>query len=206
MNSTPRPEIVEGEEKPLPPQEQASEDEDVETAPEEASADDGEESAARIAELEAEVSDLKDRLLRAAAETENVRKRGLKDVEDARKFSTQQFSQDVLAVADNLARALESVTPEARKDTTRKVIVEGVKMTMKEFGGVLERHGIRPIEAEGARFDANFHQAMFEAESADVEPGHVMQVLRIGYTIHGRLLRPAMVAVAKAPPEVTEDS
>ena len=156
--------------------------------------------------IEAEVSDLKDRLLRAAAETENVRKRGLKDVEDARKFSTQQFSQDVLAVADNLARALESVTPEARKDATRKVIVEGVKMTMKEFGGVLERHGIRPIEAEGARFDPNFHQAMFEAESADVEPGHVMQVLRIGYTIHGRLLRPAMVAVAKAPPEVTEDS
>ncbi len=206
MNSTPRPEIVEGEEKPLPPQEQASEDEDVETAPEEASADDGEESAARIAELEAEVSDLKDRLLRTAAETENVRKRGLKDVEDARKFSTQQFSQDVLAVADNLARALESVTPGARKDATRKVIVEGVKMTMKEFGGVLERHGIRPIEAEGARFDPNFHQAMFEAESADVEPGHVMQVLRIGYTIHGRLLRPAMVAVAKAPPEVTEDS
>ena len=206
MNSTPRPEIVEDEEKPLPPQEQASEDEDVETAPEEASADDGEESAARIAELEAEVSDLKDRLLRTAAETENVRKRGLKDVEDARKFSTQQFSQDVLAVADNLARALESVTPEARKDATRKVIVEGVKMTMKEFGGVLERHGIRPIEAEGARFDPNFHQAMFEAESADVEPGHVMQVLRIGYTIHGRLLRPAMVAVAKAPPEVTEDS
>ncbi len=206
MNSTPRPETVEGEEKPLPPQAETSEDEDVEASADDAPADDGEESAARVAELETEVSDLKDRLLRGAAETENVRKRGLKDVEDARKFSTRQFSEDVLAVADNLARALESVTPEARKDATRKVLIEGVEMTMKELGGVLERHGIRPIEAEGARFDPNFHQAMFEAESADVEPGHVMQVLRIGYTIHGRLLRPAMVAVAKEPPAGTGDS
>lgn len=205
MNSTPRPETVEGEEKPLPPQAEASEDEGVEAASEEASADDGEDPAVRISELETEVSDLKDRLLRAAAEMENVRKRGLKDVENARNFSTRQFSEDVLAVADNLARALESVTPEARKDATRQVLIEGVEMTMKELGGVLERHGIRPIEAGGARFDPNFHQAMFEAESTDVEPGHVTQVLRVGYTIHGRLLRPAMVAVAKAPPEATSD-
>ena len=161
-----------------------------------AAADDRE---ARIAELEEEVADLKDRLLRAAAETENIRKRSLKDIEDARKFATRQFSGDVLAVADNLARALEYVTDEARKDDDRKGLIEGVEMTLKEFASILERHGIRPVEAMGAPFDPNLHQAMFEVESADVEAGHVMQVMRVGYTIHDRLLRPAMVGVAKAP-------
>ncbi len=153
----------------------------------------------RIAELEEEVADLKDRLLRAAAETENLRKRSLKDIEDARKFATRQFSEDVLAVADNLARALEYVTDEARADDERKGLIEGVEMTLKEFASILERHGIRPIEAMGAPFDPNLHQAMFEVESADVAAGHVMQVMRVGYTIHDRLLRPAMVGVAKAP-------
>ncbi|MCY4609864.1 MAG: nucleotide exchange factor GrpE [bacterium] len=153
----------------------------------------------RIAELEEEVADLKDRLLRAAAETENLRKRSLKDIEDARKFATRQFSEDVLAVADNLARALEYVTDEARADDERKGLIEGVEMTLKEFSSILERHGIRPVEAMGAPFDPNLHQAMFEVESADVAAGHVMQVMRVGYTIHDRLLRPAMVGVAKAP-------
>ncbi len=166
----------------------------------------GEDGTARIDELEAEIADLKDRLLRTAAETENVRKRALRDVEDARRFATRKFSEDVLSVADNLARALESVTAEVRGDAAGKSLVEGVEMTMKEFGGVLERHGIRRIEAEGARFDPNLHQAMFEVESADTEPGHVLQVLRVGYTIHGRLLRPAMVGVARAPAEEGEDS
>lgn len=156
---------------------------------------------ARIAELEEEVADLKDRLLRAAAETENIRKRSLKDIEEARKFATRQFSGDVLAVADNLARALEYVTDEARKDGDRKGLIEGVEMTLKEFASILERHGIRPVDAMGAPFDPNLHQAMFELESADVAAGHVMQVMRVGYMIHDRLLRPAMVGVAKAPAE-----
>ena len=154
---------------------------------------------ARITELEEEVADLGDRLLRAAAETENIRKRSLKDVDDARKFATRQFSEDVLAVADNLARALEYVTDEARADDGHKGLIEGVEMTLKEFASILERHGIRAVEAMGAPFDPNLHQAMFEAESTDVAAGHVMQVLRVGYTIHDRLLRPAMVGVAKAP-------
>ena len=153
----------------------------------------------RIAELEEEVADLKDRLLRAAAETENIRKRSSKDVEDARRFATRQFSGDVLAVADNLARALEYVTDEVRADDGSKGLIEGVEMTLKEFASILERHGIRPVEAMGAPFDPNLHQAMFEVESADVAAGHVMQVMRVGYTIHDRLLRPAMVGVAKAP-------
>ena len=173
----------------------------VEAAEAEEAAADAEvdDQEARIAELEEEVAELKDRLLRAAAETENIRKRSLKDVEDARKFATRQFSGDVLAVADNLARALEYVTDEARKDDGSKGLIEGVEMTLKEFASILERHGIRPVEALGAPFDPNLHQAMFEVESADVEAGHVMQVMRVGYTIHDRLLRPAMVGVAKAP-------
>ena len=188
MTSTPEKETVEAEELV-----------DTETAEtEEAAVDDQE---ARIAGLEDEVADLKDRLLRAAAETENIRKRSLKDVDDARKFATRQFSSDVLAVADNLARALEYVTDEARADDDHKGFIEGVEMTLKEFASILERHGIRPVEALGAPFDPNLHQAMFEVESADVEAGHVMQVMRVGYTIHGRLLRPAMVGVAKAPAE-----
>lgn len=166
---------------------------------EEAAAAEVDGQEARITELEEEVADLKDRLLRAAAETENIRKRSLKDVEDARKFATRQFSGDVLAVADNLARALEYVTDEARKDDGSKGLIEGVEMTLKEFASILERHGIRPVEAMGAPFDPNLHQAMFEVESADVAAGHVMQVMRVGYTIHDRLLRPVMVGVAKAP-------
>lgn len=168
---------------------------------EEAAATAVDDQETRIAELEEEVADLKDRLLRAAAETENIRKRSLKDIEEARKFATRQFSGDVLAVADNLARALEYVTDEARTDGDRKGLIEGVEMTLKEFASILERHGIRPVDAMGAPFDPNLHQAMFEVESADVAAGHVMQVMRVGYTIHDRLLRPAMVGVAKAPAE-----
>ncbi len=161
-----------------------------------AAVDDGQ---ARIAALEEEVADLNDRLLRAAAETENIRKRSLKDVDDARKLAVRQFSADVLAVADNLARALEYVTDESRADNESKGLIEGVEMTLKEFASILERHGIRPVEAMGAPFDPNLHQAMFEVESAAVPAGHVMQVMRVGYTIHDRLLRAAMVGVAKAP-------
>ncbi len=165
-------------------------------------ADDGESDEVehdREAELEAQVSDLTDRLLRTAAEMENVRKRAQKDREDASKFATSKFAEDMLAVADNLARALEAVTDEVRANEAAKGVIEGVDLTMKELGGALERHGIVQIDAAGAKFDPNLHQAMFETETLDFEPGTVMQVLRSGYTIHGRLLRPAMVGVAKAP-------
>ena len=153
----------------------------------------------RVAELEGQVSDLTDRLLRTAAEMENVRKTAQRDRESASKYATQKFAEDMLAVADNLSRALEAVTEDARKDSAAKGLIEGVDLTMRELAGALERHGIKEIEATGAKFDPNLHQAMFETETADVEPGMVMQVLRTGYTIHDRLLRPAMVGVAKAP-------
>jgi molecular chaperone GrpE len=165
-------------------------------------ADDGESEEVehdREAELEFQVSDLTDRLLRTAAEMENVRKRAQKDREDASKFATSKFAEDMLAVADNLARALQAVTDEVRANDASKGVIEGVDLTMKELGGVLERHGIVQIDTTGAKFDPNLHQAMFETETSDFEPGTVMQVLRSGYTIHGRLLRPAMVGIAKAP-------
>jgi molecular chaperone GrpE len=165
--------------------------------------DDEDEDAgtARITELEGQVSDLTDRLLRAAAEIENVRKRAQKDREDASKFATAKFAEDMLAVADNMSRALEAVTDEARNDSAAKSLIEGVELTMKELNGALERHGIVMVNATGERFDPNQHQSMFETETLDFEPGTVMQVLRTGYTIHGRLLRPAMVGVAKMPAE-----
>ncbi|MBN33975.1 MAG: nucleotide exchange factor GrpE [Rhodospirillaceae bacterium] len=153
----------------------------------------------RVAELEGQVSDLTDRLLRTAAEMENVRKTAQRDRENASKYATQKFAEDILAVADNLSRALEAVTEDARKDSAAKGLIEGVDLTMRELAVALERHGIKEIEATGTKFDPNLHQAMFETETADVEPGMVMQVLRTGYTIHDRLLRPAMVGVAKAP-------
>ncbi len=170
-----------------------------------AALEDGEEEEAqdveydREAELESQVSDLTDRLLRAAAEMENVKKRAQKDREDASKFATSKFAEDMLAVADNLARALEAMTEDLRGNEAARGLTEGVDLTMRELNGALERHGIVRIDAAGAKFDPNLHQAMFETETPDFEPGTVMQVLRAGYTIHGRLLRPSMVGVAKAP-------
>ena len=173
---------------------------------EDAGQDAGADPAARIEELEREVAGLSDRLLRAAAETENVRKRAQKEREDAGKYATSRFAEDMLAVVDNLARALDAVTGEARRDEAGKGLIEGVELTLKDLTGVLQRHGIVAVEAAGARFDPNFHQAMFEIETPDAEPGTVMQVLRIGYTIHGRLLRPAMVGIAKAPGDPAPDA
>ena len=153
----------------------------------------------RIAELESQVDDLTDRLLRAVAETENVRRRAEKERDDLRKYAVQKFAEDMLAVADNLKRALDAIPAEGREDPAVKALIEGVELTGRELSGAMERHGIRQVEAQGKRFDPNQHQAVFEVESADAAPGTVVQVLRDGYTIHDRLLRAAMVGVAKAP-------
>ena len=160
---------------------------------------DAAESRARILELEGQVSDLTDRLLRAVAETENVRRRAERERDDLRKYATQKFAEDMLAVADNLKRALDAVPAEARGNEQVGALVEGVELTGRELAAVFERNGIRPVEAAGRRFDPNLHQAVFEVPSADAEPGTVLQVLRDGYMIHDRLLRAAMVGVAKKP-------
>lgn len=156
----------------------------------------------RIAELEAEVAELKDRLIRAMAETENVRRRAQREVEDAGKYAITKFARDVLTIADNLERASQSVPEEAvKEDGLLKQISEGVEMTLREFANVMERHQIRKIDPAGERFDHNFHQAMMEVEDPSKPTGTVVQVLQPGYVVADRLLRPAMVAVSKGGPK-----
>lgn len=147
-----------------------------------------------------EVAQLRDQLLRAMAETENVRRRSQREIEDTAKYAVSKFAKDVLGVADNLRRALESVPKDAPEtDPALKALIDGVGMTERELLGAMERHGIKAVQPLGQKFDANKHQAMFEAESPDKEPGTVIQVLQPGYVIGERLLRPALVGVAKRP-------
>lgn len=154
----------------------------------------------RVATLEAEVAGLKDQLLRAMAEAENTRRRAQRDREDATKFAVSSFAKDLVGVSDNLRRALEAVPPEGReKDEMLKSLAIGVEATERQLLGAFERAGIRKVDPTGEPFDPNFHQVMFEIENTGKPAGTVVQVLQPGYTIHGRLLREAMVGVAKAP-------
>lgn len=147
-----------------------------------------------------EVAQLRDQLLRAMAETENVRRRSQREIEDTAKYAVSKFAKDVLGVADNLRRALDSVPKDAQEtDPALKALIDGVGMTERELLGAMERHGIKAVQPLGQKFDANKHQAMFEVESPDKEPGTVVQVLQPGYVIGERLLRPALVGVARRP-------
>jgi molecular chaperone GrpE len=151
----------------------------------------------RIVGLEAEVAELKDRLLRALAETENVRRRAQREREDASKYAVAAFAKDLLTAADNLRRALGSLPESEVKDDRTRSLLEGVAATERELLSIFERHGIRRIDPKGERFDHNFHQAIFEAERPDQPSGTIFEVLQPGYVLHDRLLRPAMVGVAK---------
>ncbi len=151
----------------------------------------------QLAAKDAEIAELKDRLLRAAAETENTRRRLERDKQDATAYATTSFARDLLGVADNLRRALEHLPASVREDEAVKTIVTGVEMTEKELASVLTRHGVTRIEAIGQRLDPNKHQAMLEVEH-ESEPGTILQELQAGYTIKDRLLRPSLVSVAKA--------
>jgi molecular chaperone GrpE len=155
----------------------------------------------QIKRAEAEVADLKDRLLRALAETENVRRRAERERTDATKYGVTQLARDLLDVADNLRRAIDSL-PEAqvRDDATRNLLA-GVAATERALLASFERHGIKRIDPKGERFDHNFHQAIFEAENTGKPAGTVVEVLQPGYVLHDRLLRPAMVGVAKGEPK-----
>jgi len=151
------------------------------------------------AKLEAELAETKDRLLRALAETENQRRRGQREREDAQRYGSASFAKDLLDVADNLRRALASVSPDEVQDERVKALIEGVAATERALVAAFERNGIRRIEPNlGDRFDFNIHQAMFEVENSGRPPGSVVQVLQAGYQMHDRLLRPALVGVAKA--------
>jgi molecular chaperone GrpE len=158
----------------------------------------------RVTELEAELAEYKDRLLRALAETENVRRRAQREREDASKYAIAGFARDLLSVADNLRRALESLPESEATDERTRSLLAGVAATERELLGVFERHGIKRIDPKGEVFDHNFHQAIFEAERPDQPSGSVVEVLQPGYVLHDRLLRPAMVGVAKGGPKSPE--
>lgn len=150
-------------------------------------------------DLAGQVADLKDRLLRQMAETENLRNRMKRDVEDAGKYAVAKFARDMLSVSDNLKRATDSVPEEGRDAEPLKTFYEGVMLTERELLNAMEKHQIAPINPEvGEKFDPNFHEAMFEAPVPNAPAGSVIQVMEVGYRIHDRLLRPARVGVAKA--------
>jgi len=153
-----------------------------------------------LAEAQREATEFKDKLLRTLAEMENLRKRTEREVIDARLYGIAGFAREVLAVADNMHRALGAIGPELREHADGKVkaLVEGVELTERELLKALEKHGVKKFSPAGEKFDPNVHQAMFELESTDVPPGHVAQVIQAGYMIGDRVLRPALVAVAKA--------
>jgi molecular chaperone GrpE len=154
---------------------------------------------ARVAELEAEAKSLKDQLLRTLAEAENSRRRARREAEDTAKYAVTGLAKELLPVPDNLRRALESIPAEGRQgDALLDRLATGVEMVERDINAVLERNGIKRIEPLGQPFDHNFHQAVFEVPTAEHPSGTVVQVLAPGYVIHDRLLRPAMVAVAKA--------
>ena len=152
-----------------------------------------------LGKLEEELATAKQDVLYARAETQNVRRRLEKDIADARAYAATAFARDILSVSDNLARALDAVPADLREDDRLKSLVAGIEATAREIDKVFGLHGISRIAATGLPLDPNQHQAMLEVPSADVEPGTVVQELQAGYMIRDRLLRPAMVAVAKKP-------
>lgn len=152
-----------------------------------------------IQALNAENVELKDRLLRALAETENVRRRGEREREDTKQFAISRFARDMLGIADNFARALAHL-PQAVRDAADpqvKAVIEGVEVTERQLMATLANHGIKPIETEGAKFDPNLHQAIAEVPGEGRAAGAIVNVVQSGFTIGERLLRPAMVTVAR---------
>ncbi len=153
--------------------------------------------------LRAENSELRDRYLRLAAEMENLRRRTERDVKDAKSYSIAGFARDMLAVSDNLRRALDAIPAEAKggNEPGLDALAEGVEMTERAMLAALERHGVVKIDPTGEKFDPHFHQAMFEVPNPDVATGTVVQVVQAGFVIGERVLRPAMVGVSKGGPK-----
>lgn len=157
------------------------------------------EGADEIARLREEIEVARHDVLYARAETQNVRRRLEKDIADTRNYAATGFARDILSVADNLSRALSAIPPELREDEKLKGLVAGIEATGREIDKVFSAHGITRIASVGLPLDPNQHQAMIEVPSAEAEPGTIVQELQAGYMIKDRLLRPAMVAVAKKP-------
>jgi molecular chaperone GrpE len=166
----------------------------------------GLEPAERGPALEAELADTKDRLLRALAETENVRRRLQRERDDAQKFAVAAFAKDLLSTVDNLRRALDAVPEREISDPKSRSLRDGVAAIERELLAAFERHGLKRIDPQGEPFDHNFHQAIFEAERPELPAGTIVEVLQPGYVLHDRLLRPAMVGVAKGGGKAEEES
>ena len=152
-----------------------------------------------IAKLNEEITNLKDQRLRAIAELENFRKRAEKDQSDALKYGVSNFAKEIINISDNIERAQCSIPEEAKNNETIKPVIEGIDLIAQSVVTTFEKIGIKKIESLNEKFDHNLHQAMMEIEKDDLEPGTIVQELIPGYTLHDRLLRPAMVGVSKKP-------
>lgn len=158
------------------------------------------EATARIETLQAEAAALKDQLLRALAETENVRRRGDRERQDALRYGASSFAKDLLSVPDNLRRALDALPETARADEQTKAFAEGVELTERDLLAAFAKHGIERIMPLDEPFDHNRHQAMFEVPDTGKPSGTIVQCLQPGYVMNDRLLRPALVGIAKGAP------
>src|SRR5216683_315410 len=167
----------------------------------------GGEAADAAAVLAREAADLRDKLLRTLAEMENLRRRTEREVAESRIYAITSFARDILAVADNMARAQQTLRAELKEkaDPSVKALLEGVELTERELLKVLEKHGVRKFEPQREKFDPNLHQAMYEVLDPSLPPGTVAQVVQAGYMIGDRMLRPALVAVAKNGPRAAPD-
>ena len=173
-----------------------------------ASTDPGLEVGADLTALLTENAEMRDRLLRTMADMENLRRRTEREVADSRIYGVASFARDILTIADNMARALQTLRAELKEkaDAGVKVLLDGVELTERELLKVLEKHGVRKFEPEPReKFDPNLHQAMYEVQDPSLPAGTVAQVVQAGYMIGDRMLRPALVAVAKSGPKAAPD-
>jgi molecular chaperone GrpE len=156
-----------------------------------------------LEKLKAENADAKDKLLRTLAEMENLRRRTEREIADAKIYGVTSFARDMLVFADNLTRALENIPAEVREkaEPAAKAFIEGIELTQKDFLSRLTRHGIKKLEPQGAKFDPNMHEALFEIPDESVPAGTVLQVVEAGYGIGDRVLRPAKVGISKGGPK-----
>lgn len=171
---------------------------DTQATTEEAAAEaaEGADAQGQIEALTVQLEEAKNQALRAQAEAQNARRRAEQDVEKAHKFGQEKIINDLLPVVDNLERALQAIDVD---NEAFKAVIEGIELTHKSFVDSLKRHKVEVVNPEGEPFDPQFHQAMSMVENPDVEPNTVINVFQKGYTLHGRLVRPAMVVVSKAP-------
>jgi molecular chaperone GrpE len=182
---------------------------EMENAPDSAATEPVESAGVSTEALQAEVADLKNKLLRTLAEMENLRRRTEREIADARQYAVANFARDMLTVSDNLRRAIDAVPKEQRGsgDAALDALVDGVEVTERGLEQSLTKFGVRRIETKGQRFDPAVHQAMFEMESPDAQPGTVVEEIQAGYVIGDRTLRPALVGIAKrAKPSVVADN